>query len=164
MYPTHMGIMANDVRGRESGVRYLIYAPCDIVCKKIYPSTGQAMFQSKRKVRLKEKSKLIEKFTEVFNIDNEKDKKLFDKSLVYLYVNFSNSDNSVILDAIDDETIIIVGNTYLFDDYHNLKDKLVLKSDDDINEISKKIEDAFKYKDKIISEYKKFRKDYIINS
>lgn len=48
---SHQGTMANDVRGRESGVRYLIYAPCDMVCKKIYPSTGQAMFQSKRKVR-----------------------------------------------------------------------------------------------------------------
>ena len=119
---------------------------------------------SKRKVRLREDNKLIEKFTNVFNIDNEKDKKQYDKSLVYLYVNFSNSDNRVILDAIDDETIIIVGNTYLFDDYPYLKDKLVMKSDDDINEISKKIEDAFKYKDKIISEYKKFRKDYIINS
>jgi glycosyltransferase involved in cell wall biosynthesis len=123
-----------------------------------------AVSLSKRKVRLKEKSKLIEKFTEVFNIDNEKDKKQYDKSLVYLYVNFSNSDNRVILDAIDDETIIILGNTYLFDDYTYLKDKLVLKSDDDINEISKKIEDAFKNKDKIISEYKKFRKDYINNS
>jgi hypothetical protein len=48
---SHAGTMANDVRGRESGIRYLIYAPCDMVCKKIYPSTGQAMFQSKRKVR-----------------------------------------------------------------------------------------------------------------
>lgn len=48
---SHQGTMANDVRGREVGVRYLIYAPCDMVCKKIYPSTGQAMFQSKRKVR-----------------------------------------------------------------------------------------------------------------
>lgn len=48
---SHQGTMANDVRGREVGVRYLIYAPCDMVCKKIYPSTGQAMFQSKNKVR-----------------------------------------------------------------------------------------------------------------
>lgn len=48
---SHQGTMANDVRGASAGVRYLIYAPCDIVCKKIYPSTGQAMFQSKRKVR-----------------------------------------------------------------------------------------------------------------
>lgn len=48
---SHKGIMANDVRGLESGVRYLIYAPCDIICKKLYPDSGQAMWQSKNKVR-----------------------------------------------------------------------------------------------------------------
>ena len=48
---SHRGTMANDVRGKEVGKRYLIYAPCDIVCLKLYPSSGQAMFQSKRKVR-----------------------------------------------------------------------------------------------------------------
>ena len=48
---SHKGIMANDVRGLEKGVRYLIYAPCDMVCKAIYPETGQAMFQSLNKVR-----------------------------------------------------------------------------------------------------------------
>ena len=48
---SHKGIMAHDVRGKESGVRYHIYAPCDIVCKRLYPSTGQAMWKSKNKVR-----------------------------------------------------------------------------------------------------------------
>lgn len=48
---SHQGTMANDVRGLEVGVRYYIYAPCDIVCKHLYPSTGQAMWQSKNKVR-----------------------------------------------------------------------------------------------------------------
>ena len=51
MKPSHMGIMANDVRGLEPGVRYLIYAPCDMVCVRLYPESGQAMFQSKNKVR-----------------------------------------------------------------------------------------------------------------
>lgn len=51
MKPSHMGIMANDVRGLEAGVRYLIYAPCDMVCVRLYPESGQAMFQSKNKVR-----------------------------------------------------------------------------------------------------------------
>lgn len=51
MHPSHMGIMANDVRGLNSGERYHIYAPCDIVCKKLYLDSGQAMFQSKNKVR-----------------------------------------------------------------------------------------------------------------
>lgn len=48
---SHQGIMAHDVRGKYAGVRYLIYAPCDIVCVRTYPETGQAMWQSKNKVR-----------------------------------------------------------------------------------------------------------------
>ena len=50
---SHKGIMANDVRGLEGGVRYLIYAPCDMKCIRLYPETGQAMFQSLNKVRFK---------------------------------------------------------------------------------------------------------------
>ena len=49
--PSHMGIMANDVRGVNPGVRYPYYAPCDVKCVKIYPSSGQAMWQSLNKVR-----------------------------------------------------------------------------------------------------------------
>ena len=49
--PSHMGIMANDVRGAKSGVRYPYYAPCTCKCIKTYPSSGQAMWQSTNKVR-----------------------------------------------------------------------------------------------------------------
>lgn len=48
---SHKGTMANDVRGKVAGERYFIYAPCKIKCIKLYPSTGQAMFQSLNKVR-----------------------------------------------------------------------------------------------------------------
>lgn len=48
---SHKGIMANDVRGLESGVRYPYYAPCDIKCLKVYPDYGQSMWQSTQKVR-----------------------------------------------------------------------------------------------------------------
>ena len=51
MYPTHMGIMANDVRGAESGVRYAYYAPCTVRCMKVYPESGQSMWQSVNNVR-----------------------------------------------------------------------------------------------------------------
>lgn len=49
--PSHMGIMANDVRGKQAGVRYAYYAPCTCKCVRIYPSSGQAMWQSTAKVR-----------------------------------------------------------------------------------------------------------------
>jgi hypothetical protein len=51
MKPTHMGIMANDVRGYSSGVRYPYYAPCTCKCLKTYPESGQVMWQSVNKVR-----------------------------------------------------------------------------------------------------------------
>lgn len=48
---SHRGIMANDIRGKVSGVRYPYYAPCSSKCLKIYPETGQSMWQSLEKVR-----------------------------------------------------------------------------------------------------------------
>ena len=48
---SHKGIMANDVRGAEAGVRYPYYAPCDVKCMAIYPESGQSMWQSTQKVR-----------------------------------------------------------------------------------------------------------------
>lgn len=48
---SHKGTMANDVRGSQAGVRYPYYAPCDVKCRWIYPSSGQACWQSLEKVR-----------------------------------------------------------------------------------------------------------------
>lgn len=48
---SHKGIMANDVRGRVSGVRYPYYAPCKSRCLRTYPTSGQVMWQSVNKVR-----------------------------------------------------------------------------------------------------------------
>lgn len=48
---SHKGTMANDVRGSQAGVRYPYYAPCTCVCKAVYPSSGQSMWQSTDKVR-----------------------------------------------------------------------------------------------------------------
>lgn len=48
---SHKGIMANDVRGVEKGVRYPYYAPCKMKCLKVYSESGQSMWQSINKVR-----------------------------------------------------------------------------------------------------------------
>ena len=47
----HLGTMANDIRGKVSGTRYPYYAPCKLKCLKIYPDSGQSMWQSVNKVR-----------------------------------------------------------------------------------------------------------------
>lgn len=48
---SHKGIMANDVRGAQAGIKYPYYAPCTCKCLKTYPSSGQVMWQSVNKVR-----------------------------------------------------------------------------------------------------------------
>ena len=48
---SHKGIMANDIRGAQAGVRYPYYAPCTSKCMAVYPSSGQAMWQSVGNVR-----------------------------------------------------------------------------------------------------------------
>ena len=48
---SHRGIMANDVRGSQVGVRYAYYAPCTCKCVRTYTSSGQVMWQSINKVR-----------------------------------------------------------------------------------------------------------------
>lgn len=48
---SHKRIVAHDVRGKMAGVRYPYYAPCTCKCLKIYPKTGQVMWQSVNKVR-----------------------------------------------------------------------------------------------------------------
>lgn len=48
---SHQGTCANDVRGKERGVRYPYYAPCTCKCLKTYSQSGQAMWQSINPVR-----------------------------------------------------------------------------------------------------------------
>lgn len=48
---SHKGIMANDVIGIQSGVRYPYYAPCTCKCIRTYSDSGQVMWQSINPVR-----------------------------------------------------------------------------------------------------------------
>lgn len=49
---THLGTKAIDVASATPGYRAPYYAPCDIKCVAIYPSSGQAMWQSLKPVRI----------------------------------------------------------------------------------------------------------------
>lgn len=48
---SHKGTCSNDVRGLYPNVRYDYYAPCTVKCLRLYPETGQSMWQSVNKVR-----------------------------------------------------------------------------------------------------------------
>ncbi len=108
-------------------------------------------------------SKTTKKFLKLFKIPFKKStsiKSTIDNNIVNLYINFANNNPLIFLESMDKNIPCILGNCDILDNNKYLKDKLVVKSDDDINEIAEKINECIKDKDKIIKEYKKNRQLY----
>lgn len=109
------------------------------------------------KVKLISHTNTTEHFLKFFNLKYElylDVEEVMKGNIVNLYCNFTNSNNILILKSLDMGIPCIVGNCDLFDNSPVLKQYLVLKSDDDVNEIAEKIENAIKNHDIIIEEYK----------
>ena len=105
---------------------------------------------------------ITKKFARVFNIKykncNNK-QSLINNNEVNLYVNFTDNKNHVFIESMDSGVPCILGNnSILMNEY--LRESLIVNSDDDINEISNKINSVIKNKSKIMKEYKKNRHLY----
>ena len=102
--------------------------------------------------------KATKEFISFFNLKCEKMDNMDDvikDNFVNLYINFTNTNNELIKKSFDLGIPCIVGNTNYFDNNKYLKEHLVLKSDDNIREIAKKIDFARDNREKIIEEYNK---------
>lgn len=102
-------------------------------------------------------------FLKIFKIKNMKSKNLIktiENSEVNLYINFTSNDNNIFFKSMDMGRPCILGNSSLLDNYKILKEYLVMKSDDDIDEIAERIINVRKNKEKILKEYNKFRQEY----
>ena len=137
-----IGILSNDYDPNNNfynqlaSLKYIDYDYCKI--KYIMPAT--------------------KKFLSFFKIKSQKYDSLDEvikDNFVNLYINFTNTNNELIKKSFDLGIPCIVGNTNFFDRNKYLKEHLVLKSDDDIKEISEKIDFARKNREIIISEYNK---------
>lgn len=112
--------------------------------------------------KIKKPYKTEKSFLKTFDINYviAKKNKLINDNIVNLYINFTNTNNLVFLESMDNKIPCILGNTSLLDDYKELKEFLVMKSDDDVNEIADRIKIVIKNKDKILKLYKQFRTNY----
>lgn len=125
-----------------------------------------AMSKIKKAVVLDENI-VVKKFGEDFNVEIEQEndlEKLIAKNKLNLDCSFSEVSIIGFLISMDAGIPCIIGNTNLLDDDEKLKKLLVLKSDDDVNEISEKIEDVLAKKKEIEKEYDCWRKKYSDNS
>lgn len=132
-----------------------------------YNGLSALSFSDELTAKLLNIDKVTKKFLKVFNIKSKKVKsinELLSSNLVNLYVNFTENDNTLILKSMDKSIPCILGNTTLFDTNSFLKENLIIKSDDNVNEIAEKIKLVKKNRNKILKEYKRFRKEYSAKS
>lgn len=114
-------------------------------------------------VKIYKPEQVVTKFCKRFGIKVIKTKNLTETlsgNEINLYVNFCNISYALILESMDKGIPCVLGNTDFFDSNKTLKEFLVLRSDDSIDEIKEKIDLIKNNKEKIFDEYKKFRKEY----
>ncbi len=105
---------------------------------------------------------ITKNFNNTFDIkcDYSESKDYISENIINLYVNFTDNNNMLLLKSMDLGIPCIMGNTRLFEGYPILKKYLTLESDDDINELSEKIDLVIENKNDIINEYEIFRNQY----
>ncbi len=107
-------------------------------------------------------NKVTKKFAKTFDITLEEveQEEVMKNNIVNLNVNFTENHYLYFIKSMDLGIPCLLGNSDLLDHYKTLKEYLVVKSDDDINEIKDKIQLAIKNTKAIQKEYLNFRKDY----
>ena len=95
-------------------------------------------------------------FQKYFNIKSkitDNIEEIIKDNFVNLYINFTNTNKELIMRSFNYGVPVIVGNTDFYDNNKYLKENLVVKSDDDINEMVEKINFVKKNYKKIMEEY-----------
>lgn len=104
----------------------------------------------------------VQDFLNVFDIkyvkSNSKDD-LFENE-INVNINFSGDVHPEFFESMNAGIPCIIGNNDIIQNNELLEKYLVVKSDDNIDEIASKIKQAIENKQEIIAEYRKFKRDY----
>lgn len=112
------------------------------------------------KAKITSPSKVNKEFLRTFDIQYTVDKKAITDNEINLYINFTNNNYLLFLESMDNNIPCILGNTSILDNNQKLKEYIVMKSDDDVNEIADRVNKAIKNKNEILKLYSDFRKEY----
>ena len=111
------------------------------------------------KAVLLSKNKTTADFLDLFNIKSVKISDNYSGNLVNLYINFTDSDETIFLKSMDLGVPCILGNNEILKGT-SLERYLFVESDDSVDEIRDKIEIVKKNRNTILKEYKKIREYY----
>lgn len=131
-----------------------------------YNELSAIKLSKKYQAKIFKNSRNLKKFLKLFKMKIIKSKKenVHLNNTINLHINFAEENNIKALQSMDNNVPCILGNSRIFDDYNYLNENLVLKSDDNINEIVEKIKTVEQNRNEILEEYKKFRTDYSAKS
>lgn len=125
-----------------------------------YNSLSAVAMTKKYEVKFNSDFKEAINFCNIFNIKFSNNNENNFNNILNIYINFADSINHTILKSMDSGVPCLIGNSTIFDNNKFLKEQLVMKSDDDIDEINAKIDSTILNKNKIINEYNIFREKY----
>jgi glycosyltransferase involved in cell wall biosynthesis len=111
------------------------------------------------KAVLKNCNKTTKDFLKLFKIKYRKKKDNISGNILNLYINFTDNNNLIFIESMDQNVPCILGNNELLKG-SALEGYLSVDSDDSIDEIKEKIEIVKNNKDIILKEYTSFRKEY----
>ena len=110
--------------------------------------------------KFKSVMKATNHFCKYFNINAKVLNNIDDvmkENFVNLYVNFTNTNKEIILKSYNYGVPVLVGNTDFYNNNKYLKEHLVVKSDDDVNEIAEKVNFVRNNYKKIMEEYNRIK-------
>lgn len=127
-----------------------------------YNSLSAISILKNKTVKILNPNKITKAFVKTFNINlkKAKDKNDLYKNDINLYINFTYSNLLPFFKSFEYGVPCLIGNTTLLDNYPKLKKYLVVKSDDNIDEIAEQIKIVQKNKEEILNLYKNFELDY----
>ena len=129
-----------------------------------YNELSSMVFLSGYRAKVLNPSKTTAEFAKDYKADLyvvKNAEELVGGNICNLDVNFAGGLALNFIRSMDQGIPCVVGNNgFLVDEYPVMNEYLVVKSDDDVNEIAEKVKSAIDNKDKVLKEYKKFRVKY----
>lgn len=129
-----------------------------------YNELSSMVFLPEYKVKLLNPTDTTRRFLDTYGIKAKVERAyegLIGGNKCNMYVNFTGTSAVVFMRSMDLGVPCIVGNNCFLDDNYPLMNKyLVVKSDDNVDEIAEKVREAVDKKRDIMKEYEKFRSEY----
>lgn len=136
-------------------------------CHSFYNELSAIKLLNDYVVKVLNPSKVTKSFVKLFDIRKKyvnSYSKLISSNVVNLYINFTDNNMLNFIKSMDCGVPCILGNNDLIDQSSKLGKNLIVKSDDNIDEIAAKILNVIKNRREILDDYKEFRDDYAVKS